>query len=160
MDTDYPVHLYDDYDSDTGTNNADNNEVPRGRKRMSTNGLPSKSSLPRPVLELGRTAEIPRGLSSTPSPPLSPRSSILISPSSLNIPLSPNPYTQPDSRSRPRTPISPSRPGTPGDGTTSPIRHNRLDSILHRHVQGHLTPPPTRSSSPSRSVRSIRFADY
>ena len=45
LDTDYPVHLYDDYDSNNG-NNADNEilEVPRGhhdegRSGMSTNEL-------------------------------------------------------------------------------------------------------------------------
>ena len=159
LDSDYPVHLYDDSDSDDGNNNADNEilEVPRGRKgrlAMSRNGLPSGSS--------------------TPSPTISPRSSILypISPS-LNIPLSHPPNSQSGSHSRPRTaptatttifssPLASSsapasRPGT-GD-STGPIRHHRLDSIRgttipHGHVQGHRT-PPTRDSSPSRSVRFV-----
>ena len=188
LDTDYPVHLYDDYDSNNG-NNADNEilEVPRGREGrlgMSTNELRpafrrtmSGSSLVSGPA--GRTAEIPRGLSSTPSPPLSPRSSILppIFPSP-NIPHSYSPHSQPGSRSRPRTaptvsmttttispsplaPVSTSRPGT-GDSTGS-IRHHRLHSIRgttipHGHVQGHHT-PPTRDSSPSRSVRFVDYVD-
>ena len=62
-DSDYPVHLYDDYDSDNGNKNADN-EVPRrkGHLGMSINGVPSRSSLPGPMLELGRMAEILRVL--------------------------------------------------------------------------------------------------
>ena len=188
LDTDYPVHLYDDYDSDNG-NNADNEilEVPRGREGrlgMSTNELrpafrrtmSGSSLVSGPVLGTGRIAEIPRGLSSTPSPPLSPRSSILLP--SLNIPHSYSPHSQPGSRSRPRTaptvsmttttmspsplaPVSTSRPGT-GDSTGS-IRHHRLDSIRsttipHGHVKGHRT-PPTRDSSPSRSVRFVDYVD-
>jgi len=172
LDTDYPVH--DDYDFDDGNNNADNEilEVPRGREnnfRMSTNRLPrtmSGSSLASdPVLGMGR---IPRGLSSTPPSTISPRSSILppIFPSP-NIPLSHSPHSQPGSRSRPRTApshlasVPTSRPGT-GDSTGS-IRHYRLDSIRgttipHGHVQGHRT-PPTRDSSPSRSVRFVDYVD-
>jgi len=166
LDTDYPVHLYDDYDSDNGNNNADNEilEVPRGHavfRRMSGSSLVSD-----PVL---RMAEIPKRLSSTPPPIISPRPSILlpIFPSP-NIPLS---YPPPGSRSRPRTApsgftnpsplasVPPSRPGT-GD---SAIRHHRLDSIRstaipHGHVQGHRT-PPTRESSPSRSVRFVDNVD-
>jgi hypothetical protein len=175
LETDYPVHLYDDdYDSD----NADNEiqEVPRGREGlvgMSTNRLPSGSSLV--SLGIGRMAEIPRRLSSTPPPPISPSS---------NIPLPHSPTSQLGSRSRPRTApnhtapsaftatttISPSplasapvsRPGT-GD-SAGPIRHHRLDSIRgttipHKHVQGHRTPPTTRDSSPSRSVRFVDYVD-
>ena len=193
LDTDYPVHHYDDYDSENGNNNADNEiiEVPRGRKDrlgMTTNDLPpafrrtmSGSSLVSdPVLGMGRKSEIPRGISSTPPPTFAPRSSILppLFPSS-NIPLSYSPHSQPGSRSRPRTAptgsmptatISPSplasvptsRPGT-GDSTGS-IRHYRLESIRgsttipHGHVQGHRT-PPTRDSSPSRSVRFVDYVD-
>ena len=186
LDTDYPVHIYDDYDADNDNNNADNEilEVPRGREGhmgMSTNGLPpavrrtmSGSSLSGPVLGMGLMSEISRGLSSTP-PPISTRSSILppIFPS-LNIPLSHSPHSQLSSRSRPRTAptvftttISPSplasvptsRPGT-GDSTGS-IRHHRLDSIRGTtipHGQGHRT-PPTRDSSPSRSVRFVDYVD-
>ena len=171
LDTDYPVHLYDDYDFDNGNNNADNSilEVPRGREGRR---LPSGSSLvSNPVLVMGRMAEIQKGLPLT--PPISPRSVILspISPS-MNIPHSPN--SQPASRSRPRTaptatttisssPLaspSASRPGTADStGPIPAIRHHMLDSIrgtAHGHVQGHRTPghrtPPTRDSSPSRSV--------
>jgi hypothetical protein len=182
LDTDYPVPLYDDYDSDDGNDN-EILEVPRGREgrpRMSTKGLPSGSSLvSSPVL--GRMAEFPRGLPSTPPRTISPRSSILspISPS-LKTPLPPSPNSPPGSRSRPWTAPSaftgtatttispsplasapPSRPGT-GD-STGPIRHHRLDSIRSttvpsRHVQGHRT-PPTRDSSPSRSVRFVDYVD-
>ena len=186
LDADYPVHLFDDYDSDNANDddNADNEiqEVPRGRVgrrlEMSTSRLPSGSSLV--SLGKGRMAEIPTRLSSTPPPPISP----ILSPisSSLNIPQLPHtPNSQPGSRSRPRTapttavtaatttisPSSPlasapaSRPGTAD--STGPIRHHRLDSIRgatipHRHVQGHRT-PPTRDSSPSRSVRFVDYVD-
>ena len=180
--------LYDDYNSDSDNNNADNEilEVPRGREGhlgMSTNRSPpafrrtmSASSLVSgPVLGMGRMA---RGLSST-SPPTSSRSSILppIFPSQ-NIPPSHSPHSQSGSRSRPRTvptgfmgtTISPSplasvptsRPGT-GDSTGS-IRHHRLDSIRgtaisHGHIQGHRSTPPTRDSSPSRSVHFVDYVD-
>ena len=176
LDTDYPVHPYDDYNPDNGNNNADDEilEVPRGREGrlwISANGSSPVSS---PVSGTGR------GQSSTPPRTISPRSSILspISPA-LNIPLphSPNNSQQPGSRPRPRTAptvstatvtISPSplasapssRPGT-GD-SSGPIRHHRLDSIRdptstvppHGH---HRT--PTRDSSPSRSVRFVDYVD-
>ena len=101
LDADYPIHLYDDYDSDDGNNNTDNEilEVLRGcegHSGMSTNGLPSTSSLV--SSGMGRMVEIPRGLSPTP-PTISPYSSIL-SPS-LNTPLSPSPNSPPGSRSGP-----------------------------------------------------------
>jgi hypothetical protein len=165
LDADYPDHHYDDYDSD------DNEivEVPRGREGhlgMSANEM-------RPAF---RTTIFPR--SSSILPPIFP---------SLNIPLSYSPHSQPagsgsnsgSGRSRPRTapttismPISPSpfasvptttsRPGT-GDSTAAgSIRHHRLDSIrgtTHgQHVQGQRT-PPTRDSSPSRSVRFVDYVD-
>jgi hypothetical protein len=45
--SDYPIHLYDDYDSDNGNNKTDKGEIlevlrgREGRSGMSTNGLPS-----------------------------------------------------------------------------------------------------------------------
>ena len=160
----------------------------RGRFGMSTSSsrLPSGSSLV--SLGMGRMAENPRRLSSTPPPP-PPISPILLTPisSSMNIPSLPNSSnsTGGGTRSRPRTApttttatttISPSplaaasapasRPGT-GDSTVGvgPIRHHRLDSIrgaaaatIPHHIQGHRT-PPTRDSSPSRSVRFVDYVD-
>ena len=158
----------------------------RGRFGMSTSSsrLPSGSSLV--SLGMGRMSENPRRLSSTPPPP-PPISPILLTPisSSMNIPSLPQSSNSPGggTRSRPRTAptattttISPSplaaasapasRPGT-GDSTggVGPIRHHRLDSIrgaaattIPHHIQGHRT-PPTRDSSPSRSVRFVDYVD-
>ena len=189
LDTDYPVHLHDDYDSDNDKKYSDDNEileVPRGREghlEMSTNGKPpanrrtmsGSSSVSNPVLGKGGMAEIPRKLSSTPPPTIPPSSILSPISSSPNIPL---PHSQPGSRSRPRTaatafttttttspsPLASAPASRPGTGDSiDPIRHHRLDSIRgitipRGHVQGHRT-PPTRDSSPSRSVRFVDYVD-
>jgi hypothetical protein len=150
------------------------------RRTMSGSSLVSG-----PVLGMGRMAEISRGQSSTPPPStISHRSSILphIFPSQNIPPLSYSPHSQPGSRSRPRTApptafmattiISPSplasaptsRPGTSDSAGPGSIRYHRLDSIRgattipQGHIQGHRT-PPTRDSSPSRSVRFVDYVD-
>ena len=189
FDTDHPVQIYDDYDSDVGNNNANNEimEVPRGREgsqpalRRTMSGPSLVSS---PELGIGGRSETPRG----PSPPaISSRSPILppIFPSP-NIPHSYSPQSQ-LYRTRPRTapatptsmitatttiagyspsPLASVSTSIPGAGdSTGSIRHHRLDFIrasdttttapAHGHRPGYRT-PPTRDSSPSRSVR---FAD-
>jgi hypothetical protein len=61
----------------------------------------------------------------------------------------------------PTTTTTTSRPRT-GDSTAGSIQHHRLDSIhgtTHgQHAQGQRT-PPTRDSSPSRSVRFVDYVD-
>ena len=171
----YPVRVHND--SNVGNNNADNEivEVPRGRKgrpgmlppafRRTISGFSLVSS------GMGRseTSRIP-GRSSI--PPIFPPP---------NMPLTYSPHSQP-SRARQRTapptptsmvettvvanypPSSPtfvptSRPGTAE--SVGSIRHHRLDSIrasTHGHGRGHRT-PPTRDSSPSRSVRFVDGVD-
>ena len=142
---------------------------------LGTGRISSSSTPPPPPTNIS-----PR--SSSILPPIFPSPNIPLS-------HSPHSQLVPGSRSRPRTApttttssstgfmstapssplasVPPSRPGT-GDSSTGSIRHHRLDSIRgaatsipHGHVQGHhrSTPPPTRDSSPSRSVRFVDYVD-
>jgi hypothetical protein len=187
LDADYPDHHYDDYDSDDNEI-VEVPRGREGHLGMSANEMrPAfRRTMSGPV---GRMAEMSTPPPSTTTTTIFPRSSSILPPifPSLNIPLSYSPHSQPagsgsnsgSGRSRPRTapttismPISPSpfasvptttsRPGT-GDSTAAgSIRHHRLDSIrgtTHgQHVQGQRT-PPTRDSSPSRSVRFVDYVD-
>ena len=175
LDTDYPLQIQDDYDSDAGNNNSANDEikeVPRGRFEILRNGLPLPPTVRRTKSgsSLVGRSESPRRRS---SPAISDRSPVF---PSLIIPLSYSPRSH-RSRTRPQTApatptslyppsplafVPPSRPGT-ADSIGS-IRHHRLDFIrasdatTHGHGQAHRT-PSTGDSSPSRSVRFVDYVD-
>ena len=146
-----------------------------GTGRMATRGLSSTTSPPPTPPPIS-----PR--SSSILPPIFPSlNTIPLSHSPHSQPGSRSrPRTAPNTgfMDTPITPSSPlvptnnnttttSRPGT-GDSATGSIRHHRLDSVRgrtvinipHGHIQGHRsTPPTTRDSSPSRSVRFVDYVD-
>ena len=147
-----------------------------GMGRMATRGLSSTTSPPTPPPISPRS-------SSSILPPIFPSlNTIPLSHSPHSQPGSRSrPRTAPTTGFMDTTILSPSsplvltnntttttsRPGT-GDSATGSIRHHRLDSIRgrtvinipHGHIQGHRsTPPTTRDSSPSRSVRFVDYVD-